>query len=254
MADRFDERLVVADLGEGVSPITARGDCPAGVFAIVVSHVQQQPAVGQFDRFTLVGFWRGRAAQLPRSAVIVAANNVRTPEVALFGNVVAGHNQPAAAELDTAAGTRGVPGPAGFLGGCGDFDRIGPGESVVGTLGDPDGPRGLALAGYDLLLVIGTQVVGQQQPDGTGGLIDHRARVPAGVLGVVPNGLLGGKCLSAVGAPFDEQVDIAGVAAPRLAALGESQHGALAGDDHRGNAIGMVAVGLGGIDGGLPGH
>src|SRR5439155_8265161 len=93
------------------------------------------------------------------------------------GVVIAGDDEAAAAQLDSVAGTGGVPGPAGQLHLRGDFGGRSPGDAIVAAAGDPDG----AVARTGLALGDVAGVAGEQQQNGAGFSFDHRGRVADGV-------------------------------------------------------------------------
>src|SRR5205085_1439204 len=159
----------------------------------------------------LVGGRPDHAAHFPGLAVIVAEDHVgvRSFRAGLVG--VTGHHQPARAGLNANAGTSGYPGPVGLLGAGGDVYRLRPGQSVILTFADPDGPGPLARSVHDGGLLVHAQVVGQEQPDGAGGAVHHRAGIAAGVVALIPDDLYWQPGLAAVGAALEHQVDVARV-------------------------------------------
>jgi hypothetical protein len=86
------------------------------------------------------------------------------------------------------------------------------------------------------------EIMGKQQPDRSGVLIDYWARVSAGVFAVVPDDLSRFPCLPAIEAALQQQIDVSRIPPAVLPSFTESQHRSPGCDDARRNAVGVVSV------------
>ena len=109
-------------------------------------------------------------------------------------------------------------------------------------------PRPFALAVHDVPFPVAAQVMGHEQDDLAGLALDDGTGVAASVVVVGPDDLLPREGSAPVGAPLQEQIDLARVVVAELSAFAEGQHGPPRGDDHRRNAIGAIAVLAAGVD------
>src|SRR5262245_33061159 len=83
--------------------------------------------------------------------------------------------------------------------------------------------------------------MGEEKPDHSGLPLDYRAGVPAGILAIIPEHLRRLPAPAPVGAPPQEEVDVARITAALLPPFAESQDRTPRGDDQRRDPVGMVA-------------
>ena len=76
LANRFDQNRVMSNFREGNTAVGTGGNCPRAFRTVVVSHVEHQCAVVQFDYLAFVDFWTDNTPDIPCFAVVVADNYV----------------------------------------------------------------------------------------------------------------------------------------------------------------------------------